>query len=176
MAARKQRRPAKRKPATRKGRRGAPPQYYQRIQAKKGRVWSRDAGRYVPALTMPQAHALAGKVTRQIHEERGAVLSPAERKRFMSAAKRKSRGTMLALMAKKSRSLRKTPRGNAPDRYTISGRASAKGGPGGLVLVLAKTGSKTCAVRDANRARRWGYKNITIFDSYTKRKVGWRGK
>ena len=102
---------------------------------------------------------------------RGAEKIQKRRAALYGAAAKKDKQTLLALMAQKSRNLRKAPRGNAPDRYTITGRASAKGKPGSLVLTLAKTGSKTCAVRDAERAKRWGYKNVRIYDDYGRKYI-----
>jgi len=125
-----------------------------------------------PTLTRAQAMALAKRVTRQMHEERGPVFSAASRDRYERAARKKKRGPLLAEMAKRSRKMRKLPRGNAPDRYTISAQ-TAKAGQS---RVLAQTGSKGCAVRDANRAHKWGYKYVKIIDGYTDRRVGWRGK
>ena len=116
--------------------------------------------------------ALAKRVTRQMHEERGPVFSAASLDRYERAARKKKRGPLLAEMAKRSRKMRKLPRGNAPDRYTISAQSTKTG----QSRVLAQTGSKGCAVRDANRAHKWGYKYVKIIDGYTDRRVGWRGK
>jgi len=107
---------------------------------------------------------------------RGARKIQKDRRDLYEAAARGDKRTLSAIMAQKARGLSKRPRGNAPDRYTITGRASGRGKPGGLVLTLAKTGSKTCAIRDANRAARYGYKNIKIYDDYAKKTVAWRGK
>ena len=107
---------------------------------------------------------------------RGAKQHQTNRAKLYSAAAKKDKRTLLALMAQKSKGLRKAPRGNAPDRYTITGRSSARGNPGSLVLTLAKTGSKTCAVRDAQRAKRWGYKNIKVYDDYARKSVKWNIK
>jgi len=60
-----------------------------------------------PTLTRAQAMALAKRVTRQMHEERGPVFSAASRDRYERAARKKKRGPLLAEMAKRSRKMRK---------------------------------------------------------------------
>ena len=107
-----------------------------------------------------------------MHEERGPVFSRSAAERLSRAAKKKQRGALMAEMTRHSRKLRKTPRGNSPDRYTVSAQASKTG----TFRVIAQTGSKGCAVRDANRAHKWGYKYVKIIDGYNNRRVGWRGK
>jgi hypothetical protein len=134
-------------------------------------------GRALPRMSRAaKMEMMEGYSDEDLRGIRGAGAMQKRRAQLYSAAAKKDKRTLLALMAQKSRGLRKAPRGNAPDRYTITGRASSKGKPGSLVLTLAKTGSKTCAVRDAQRAQRWGYKSIKVYDDYAKKTIGWRAK